>query len=76
MSPEDKERLEAVLSTCTSPGWKYILEDFQEDENQFQSISGINSLENLFRAKGRLDVVAKILTYKEFTEEALSETDI
>ena len=76
MSPEDRSRLESILDTCTTPGWKYILEDFEEDEKQWDSIHGVSTLEGLHRHKGRLDVIAKILTLKEFTQEALDETDI
>lgn len=75
MSPEDQERLEAVIDTCSSKGWKYILEDFVEDEKQADSLHSVNTMEGLFRHKGRLDVIAKILTYKEFTERALDEVE-
>lgn len=76
MQPEDRERLEAVIDTCSTKGWQFILEDFREDEQQFDSIHSVNSIESLYRNKGRLDVIAKLLTYRDFIQEALDAEDI
>ena len=65
MTQEEIRRLEDIISIFKTPGWKHIIEDFQEDFEQVSSIFDVSNMEQLFKNKGKLAAILKVLTYEE-----------
>lgn len=75
MTPEEEKRLEELIDLFATPGWKHLLEDFHEDFEMVNSIHDINSAEELFKNKGKLLVLAKLLTYENTHRMLLDDAE-
>ena len=73
MTREELQRCEDLLGMFGTPGWKHIMEDFHEDFDMVSSIHDINTAEELFKNKGKLLVLAKLIAYEETVRRILDE---
>lgn len=64
---------EEMLTTLTTPGWKHIVDNYQEAYEQQNNLTVINSEENLFKAQGRLTALHQIINLRENVEGLLDD---
>ena len=61
------------FTLCTSDGWQELLEDLQQSRNEIAKIENINSQEELWKNKGKLEVLDYILNLKDISEKVYQE---
>jgi hypothetical protein len=70
VSRELQDYYEATLDTLRSPGWKLIVEDFDRVR---AAVEDVRSCSNLDYAKGQLDILDMLATWKETVEKAYEQ---
>ena len=75
MSPDEAKRLEAIQSTVTSDGWKYLVEDIQAKieaiKEEFTQPS--TNLEMLRFGQGRLIVYREFVALRAIVEQIIDQ---
>lgn len=65
-----KRYYEESLDTLRSPGWKLIVEDFERIR---RDVSDVRHCQNLDFAKGQLDILDLLATWKDTVERAYEQ---
>ena len=73
MTPEELRRLEDLLDLFGTIGWKHIMDDFSDVHKSIDTLSGVESEAQLFRNKGKLEVLNVLLTYEDTVRRILDE---
>lgn len=76
MSPEDKRALEDILSTTATTGWDKIMEDVEGMKAAYNRVDNLKDANDMWRNKGRIDILNFILNYQKSTRSLLDEEDI
>ena len=61
------------FTLCASVGWEQLIEDLQQSRNELAKIENINSQEELWKNKGKVEVLDYILNLKEISEKVYQE---
>jgi hypothetical protein len=61
------------FSMMITPGWKDLIEDIEKMIEAYDKVERLTNLEDLYYAKGQLDILRWILTLKQTSEEAFKE---
>lgn len=61
------------FTLCASEGWADLLEDLQKSRDELTKIENINSQEDLWKNKGKIEVLDYILNLKELSEKVYQE---
>jgi len=64
---------EARFDMMTSKGWQDLVEDLRKVEEVSRDLDRCNSVEDLYYAKGQLDILNFIFKLKEASEDAYEE---
>jgi DNA-binding Lrp family transcriptional regulator len=64
---------EARFDMMASKGWKDLLEDLQKVAEVSRDLDRCTSVEDLYYAKGQLDILNFILKLKQASEDAYEE---
>jgi hypothetical protein len=64
---------EARFDMMASKGWKDLLEDLQKVAEVSKDLDRCTSVEDLYYAKGQLDILNFILKLKQASEDAYEE---
>jgi DNA-binding Lrp family transcriptional regulator len=64
---------EARFDMMTSKGWQDLVEDLRKVEEVSKDLDRCNSVEDLYYAKGQLDILNFIFKLKEASEDAYEE---
>ncbi len=73
MDKELQAYYEARFDMMTSKGWKDLLEDLQKVAEVSRDLDRCTSVEDLYYAKGQLDILNFILKLKQSSEDAYEE---
>ena len=80
MSPDLQRYYEDQFDLFSRPGWKDLLEDFENIKKSINDISTVPDQQALFFRKGQLDILDLLLQRKTMCEktyeELLNEKDI
>jgi hypothetical protein len=75
-----QEYYEARFDMMASKGWKDLMEDTQKMLDAYNKIERLAGVEDLYYAKGQLDILNWVINLKQTSEEAYreltDETDI
>jgi len=75
-----QEYYEARFDMMASKGWKDLVEDTQKMLDAYNKIERLAGVEDLYYAKGQLDILNWVINLKQTSEEAYreltDETDI
>jgi len=75
-----QEYYEARFDMMASKGWKDLIEDTQKMVDAYNKIERLAGVEDLYYAKGQLDILNWVINLKQTSEEAYreltDETDI
>jgi hypothetical protein len=58
---------------CTSVGWKELMDDLKEARDEYARVDIINSVEDLWKAKGKIEVLDYILNLHQLSEQVYQE---
>ncbi len=73
MDKELQAYYEARFDMMTSKGWQDLVEDLRKVEEVSRDLDRCNSVEDLYYAKGQLDILNFIFKLKEASEDAYEE---
>ncbi len=73
MDKELQAYYEARFDMMASKGWKDLLEDLQKVAEVSRDLDRCTSVEDLYYAKGQLDILNFILKLKQASEDAYEE---
>lgn len=73
MDKELEAYYEARFDMMTSKGWKDLVEDLKKIEEVSKDLDRCNGIEDLYYAKGQLDILNFIFKLKEASEDAYEE---
>lgn len=73
MDKELQSYYEARFDMLASKGWKDLIEDLQKIEEVSKDLNRCNNVEDLYYAKGQLDILNFIFKLKEASEDAYEE---
>lgn len=73
MDKELQAYYEARFDMMASKGWRDLIEDLHKIEEVSRDLERCNSVEDLYYAKGQLDILNFIFKLKEASEDAYEE---
>lgn len=73
MTQDELQRCEDLLGMFGTNGWKHIMDDFSDVKASLDTLSGIDTEAQLFKAKGKLEVLNVLLSYEETVRRILDE---
>lgn len=73
LSPDLKQYYEARFTMTASKGWLDLLEDIQIMLDNYNNITTINSVEDLYKRQGQIDILNWIKSLREVSERAYEE---
>jgi len=73
MTREERDRCEDLLGMFGTNGWKHIMDDFSDVHDSLDTLSGVDSEQQLFRNKGKLEVLNVLLSYEDTVRRILDE---
>ena len=73
MTPEELRRCEDLLGMFGTNGWKHIMDDFSDVHDSLDTLSGVDTEQQLFKVKGKLEVLNVLLTYEDTVRRILDE---
>lgn len=73
MNKELQDYYEARFDMMASKGWKDLIEDLEKIAEVSKNLERCNSVEDLYYAKGQLDILTFIFKLKQASEDAYEE---
>lgn len=73
MTPELKKYYEDRFTMTASQGWIDLLEDIQIMLDNYNNLTTINSVEDLYKRQGQIDILNWIKSLREVSERAYEE---
>jgi hypothetical protein len=73
MDRELQEYYENRFSTMATKGWKDFIEDTQALYDTYVQVTSVNSVEDLYKRKGQLDILLWVLNLKNVSEQTYKE---
>jgi hypothetical protein len=73
MDKELQDYFENRFSTMATIGWKDFIEDTQALYDSYAQVSTVNSVEDLYKRKGQLDILQWVLNLKNVSEQTYKE---
>lgn len=73
MTPELKKYYEDIFTMTASQGWIDLLEDIQIMLDNYNNLTTINSVEDLYKRQGQIDILNWIKSLREVSERAYEE---
>lgn len=75
MSPEDQKMYEDYFDMFTHPAWTNFEDDVEEVMREVSNLAGIQSAEDFWKAKGKLETFNMILNFKHMLEMAYEQAN-
>lgn len=73
MTPDLKKYYEDRFTMTASQGWIDLLEDIQIMLDNYNNLTTINSVEDLYKRRGQIDILNWIKSLREVSERAYEE---
>jgi hypothetical protein len=73
MDKELQDYFENRFSTMSTMGWKDFIEDAQVLYDSYLQVNTVNSIEDLYKRKGQLDILQWVLNLKNVSEQTYKE---
>jgi len=74
MSKEDEQFLKDRLSMMESEGWLDLIEDLKKIEQSVVNLDTMNNQDDLFHAKGQLQIIRFILSLEDATKFTIEQS--
>lgn len=73
MDKELQEYYENRFNMMATQGWVDLIEDIQDMFDSYNQINTADSLEELYKRKGQIDILQWVLTLKQVSEQSYEE---
>ena len=74
MSKEDEQFLKDRLSMMESEGWLDLIENLKEIEQSVVNLDTMNNQDDLFHAKGQLQIIRFLLSLEDATKFTIEQS--
>lgn len=68
MSPEDQKMFDDYFDLFAREGWERLEKDLETNLKEVETIHGVNSLEELYKRKGKLEALHNLVTFRSTVE--------
>lgn len=75
MEKELQEYYENRFNMMATQGWVDLIEDVQDMFDSYNQINTADSLEELYKRKGQIDILQWVLTLKQVSEQSYEELE-
>ena len=75
MDKELQEYYENRFNMMATQGWVDLIEDVQDMFDSYNQINTADSLEELYKRKGQIDILQWLLTLKQVSEQSYEELE-
>ena len=75
MEKELQEYYENRFNMMATQGWVDLIEDVQDMFDSYNQINTADSLEDLYKRKGQIDILQWVLTLKQVSEQSYEELE-
>lgn len=75
MDKELQEYYENRFNMMATQGWVDLIEDVQDMFDSYNQINTADSLEELYKRKGQIDILQWVLTLKQVSEQSYEELE-
>ena len=75
MDKELQEYYENRFNMMATQGWVDLIEDVQDMFDSYNQINTADSLEELYKRKGQIDILQWVLTHKQVSEQSYEELE-
>jgi len=72
---ELQEYYENRFNMMATQGWVDLIEDVQDMFDSYNQINTADSLEDLYKRKGQIDILQWVLTLKQVSEQSYEELE-
>jgi hypothetical protein len=69
MTPEEERYYDNYFDLFSSDGWKQLVEEVKEIHSSYV-LESLNSIEELYKAKGEREILSRILSFENGIEAA------
>lgn len=76
LSQEDEKYCEAMFEMMATDGWKILIEQFEENRTNINSVEWTKDNDDLRFRKGQLDVIALVLTLRDQVESLYDQNNL
>jgi hypothetical protein len=73
MDRELQEYYENRFTTMATKGWSNFIEDVQALHDVYTQVNTVNSVEDLYKRKGQIDILQWVLNLKNVSEQTYKE---
>jgi hypothetical protein len=76
MDNEDDKYVDAMFEMFRTKGWKMLIEDLSNNENNINSVRDTKDNEDLNFRKGQLNILASLISLETQVENMADEKDL
>ena len=76
LSKENEKYCEAMFEMMATDGWKILIEQFEENRTNINSVEWTKDNDDLRFRKGQLDVIALVLTLRDQVESLYDQNNL
>lgn len=76
MTQEDKQFYHNRLSLCEQDGWRDLVQELSNLEDQINTLDTVDNEKDLWFIKGQLSILRQVISLEEVTKQAVEELDL
>ena len=73
---EDKQFYHNRLSLCEQDGWRDLVQELSNLEDQINTLDTVDNEKDLWFNKGQLSILRQVISLEEVTKQAAEELDL
>ncbi len=73
---EDKQFYHNRLSLCEQDGWRDLVQELSNLEDQINTLDTVDNEKDLWFIKGQLSILRQVISLEEVTKQAAEELDL
>lgn len=76
LTQEDKQFYHNRLSLCEQDGWRDLVQELSNLEDQINTLDTVDNEKDLWFIKGQLSILRQVISLEEVTKQAAEELDL
>ena len=73
---DDKQFYHNRLSLCEQDGWRDLVQELSNLEDQINTLDTVDNEKDLWFIKGQLSILRQVISLEEVTKQAAEELDL
>ena len=76
LTQEDKQFYHNRISLCEQDGWRDLVQELSNLEDQINTLDTVDNEKDLWFIKGQLSILRQVISLEEVTKQAAEELDL